>query len=139
MRKLTPGQYAVRQGVRAARARHTPGAMNKLEARYAAEYLAVQKLAGEILGFRFEPIKLRLADKTWYAPDFLVITSAGIMELHEVKGHWEDDARVKWKVAAEFHPWYQFVAVQHKAATGWTFERVKPLTLDELTTFNPKG
>lgn len=111
--------------------------MNKLEAKYAAE-LATQKLAGEILRFEFEPIKLRLADRTWYSPDFLVVTDAGIIELHEVKGHWEDDARVKFKVAAELHPWFQFVGVTHpNKATGWKFERLKPLTDSEVSEFTP--
>lgn len=113
--------------------------MNKLESRYAAEYLEPQRLVDAIIEFRFEPIKIRLADRTWYSPDFLIVTSAGIMEFHEVKGHWEDDARVKFKVAAESHPWFQFVAVQHKAATGWTFERLKPLSAAELETFDPKS
>ena len=36
------------------------------------------------------------------------------MELHEVKGHWQDDARVKIKVAAEQYP-FRFVAVKARA------------------------
>ena len=41
--------------------------------------------------------------------------------LHEVKGHWEDDARVKIKVAATQHPWFRFLAVK-AGKTGWQYE-----------------
>lgn len=44
------------------------------------------------------------------------------MELHEVKGHWEDDARVKIKVAAEQHPWFRFLAVRARGGV-WEIER----------------
>lgn len=40
-----------------------------------------------------------MADKTFYSPDFIV-PALDCIEVHEVKGHWEDDARVKIKVAA---------------------------------------
>ena len=36
----------------------------------------------------------------------------GGREIHEVKGHWTDDARVKIKVAAELYPYYRFSAVR---------------------------
>ena len=38
----------------------------------------------------------------------------GQIELHEVKGFWMDDARVKIKVAAEMYP-FKFVAIKVKA------------------------
>ncbi len=82
---------------------HKSGEMNKLEAEYAAR-LEGLKLAGEISDYRFECLKLRLADRTFYTPDFMVLRADGVFEVHEVKGHWEDDARVKIKVAAELYP-----------------------------------
>ena len=85
------------------RPRHTPGTMNKTEAAY-REHLRLRELAGEVLWVRFEGVKLRLADNTFYTPDFAVMLADCTMELHEVKGHWEDDARVKVKVAAEAYP-----------------------------------
>jgi hypothetical protein len=107
-----------------ARGRLPVGVMNKTEAEYDA-YLADLQQRGVIVWRRFEGIKLRLADNTFYTPDFGVMLSSGLMELHEVKGHWTDDARVKIKVAAALYP-YQFVAVQKRPAKdggGWTEER----------------
>ena len=99
--------------------KHEKG-MNKMETRYSI-FLEAQKSAGEILDWRFEPVKLRLADNTFYNIDFMV-TCRDRIELHEVKGHWEDDARVKWKVAAESFWMFQFVAIQWKGGK-WVFER----------------
>lgn len=93
--------------------------MNKLEAAYAAR-LESLKLAGEIADYRFECLKLRLADNTFYAPDFMVLRPDGEFEIHEVKGHWEDDARVKIKVAAELYP-FKFIAAR-KEKGAWVFE-----------------
>lgn len=108
------------------RRRHTPGEMNDLEAAY-SRHLEHLKRIGEVLAWRFEAVKFRLAKKTFYSPDFLV-TYTDRMELHEVKGHWEDDARVKIKVAAEAFPEFGFVAVQKYKKTEaaiygeWRFE-----------------
>lgn len=76
------------------------GQMNKTESAY-CQHLELRKRAGEITWYRFEGIKLRLADNTFYTPDFAVMLVTGEMELHEVKGFWTDDARVKTKVAAD--------------------------------------
>jgi hypothetical protein len=86
------------------------GAMNRTEGRYEA-LLRLRMQAGEVAWYRFEGIKLRLADATFYTPDFAVMLTDGSMELHEVKGFWQDDARVKIKVAAEMYP-FRFVAVR---------------------------
>lgn len=78
-----------------------------------------------MLWFAFEPHKLRLADRTFYTPDFGVLLMDGTFEFHEVKGHWEDDARVKIKVAAEQHWMFKFVAVRpvaKKRGGGWSRE-----------------
>lgn len=107
----------------AGRAVHKPGVMNKTEQAY-ADHLQHLLDAGTITEFSFEPEKLRLAKKTFYTPDFRVQLPNGEIEFHEVKGFWEDDARVKIKVAAENHP-YRFVAVQKKAKKdggGWKYE-----------------
>lgn len=94
--------------------------MNKTEAAYAEE-LNVRLLAGEIAWYRFEAVKLRLAKKTFYTPDFMVILADGEVQFHEVKGFWRDDARVKIKVAAEQFP-FTFVAVQKAKGGGWKTE-----------------
>lgn len=94
-----------------------PGRMNKTEAFY-AQRLELLKRAGEIVDWRFEAIKLRLADGTFYTPDFLVVLLAPPNEFHEVKGHWRDDARVKFKVAAELFPMFRFRALR-RAGASW--------------------
>ncbi len=44
------------------------------------------------------------------------------MEMHEVKGFWEDDARVKIKVAAELFREFEIVGVQRRKGE-WGEER----------------
>jgi hypothetical protein len=95
------------------------GQRNKTEAAYEAQ-LELRRRAGEVAWYRFEGLKLRLADSTFYTPDFAVMLADGSIECHEVKGHWEDDARVKIKVAAGMYP-FRFVAVK-KAGSGWELE-----------------
>ena len=84
---------------------------NKTEARYEREILKPRMFAGEVLDYSFEPMNLRLAKRTYYNPDYMVITPDHL-EFHEVKGRWEDDALVKIKVAARTFPWFVFVALQ---------------------------
>lgn len=99
------------------------GQMNKTEAAY-ADYLESLKAKGAVLWYRFEGVKLRLADNTFYTPDFAVMSAAGTLEMHEVKGYWQDDARVKIKVAAEMYP-FRFVAIKaesKKNGGGWKIE-----------------
>lgn len=100
-----------------------PGTMNKTEARYAAHLLEL-KYAGQVQWIRFEGLKLRLADNTFYTPDFAVMNGAGVIECHEVKGHWQDDARAKIKIAADQYP-FRFIAVKEQAKKhggGWEYE-----------------
>lgn len=99
------------------------GAMNNTEKEY-ADHLAKRLIARDILWYKFEGIKLRLADKTFYSPDFAVMAADGVMEIHEVKGFWRDDARVKIKVAAAEYP-FRFIAVTKKTKKqggGWAVE-----------------
>lgn len=88
------------------------GQQNGTEREYGA-VLRARQAAGEVAWFRFEGLKLRLADNTFYTPDFAVMLADGSLECHEVKGHWQDDARVKIKVAAEMYP-MRFVAVRRR-------------------------
>ncbi|MCF0059884.1 DUF1064 domain-containing protein [Dyadobacter chenwenxiniae] len=85
--------------------------MNQTEARY-AQRLELLKHAGEILWYEFEPANLRLADKCFYKIDFMVLKASGELEVHEVKGKWEDDSLVKIKVAADKFP-FRFIAIQY--------------------------
>lgn len=99
------------------------GAMNKTEAAYAAT-LDQRRTAGEVAWFKFEGMKFRLADNTFYTPDFAVMLVDGVLEMHEVKGFWQEDARAKIKIAADMYP-MRFVAIQVKPKRkggGWKVE-----------------
>lgn len=94
--------------------------MNRLERQY-SEYLEEQRVIGAIALWVYSPMKLRLADLTYYSPDFMVIAQNGEVEFHETKGFMRDDANVKIKVAAEQFPWFTFVLVTRKKKE-WRFE-----------------
>jgi hypothetical protein len=99
------------------------GEMNRTEAAY-DQHLELRQRAGEIAWRRFEGIKLRLADNTFLTPDFAVMLTSGELELHEVKGFWEDDARAKMKIAASMYP-IRLIAVTRalkRAGGGWAVE-----------------
>ena len=101
-----------------AQGRLKSGQMNKTEAAY-AQYLEALKQAGEIQWYGFEAWKFRLADNTFYTPDFMVLPKTGLIEAHEVKGFMRDDANVKIKVAANMHP-VKIILVK-KAGKSWEF------------------
>lgn len=109
-----------------ARVCHKTGEMNQYERAYAA-LLEKRKLAGEIQEYHFERYKLRLGQACYYTPDFAVVRADGVMEFHEVKGFWEEDARVKIKAAADQYP-HVFVAVTRpktkaqRELTPWVYE-----------------
>lgn len=99
------------------------GAMNQTEAAY-ARTLELRKVAGEVAWYKFEGLKFRLADNTFYTPDFAVQLADGALEAHEVNGYWQEDARAKIKIAADMYP-LRFIAVQalpKKAGGGWKVE-----------------
>ena len=109
--------------------------LNKWEQEYAQE-LESRRLFGdhEIHWWGFEAVKLRLADSTWYTPDFAVIRHyqeptgiwCQVVEFHEVKGFWRDDALVKFKVAAELFPWATFKAFRkRKVREGGGWEQIR--------------
>ena len=114
--------------VRARGPRKRASEMNKAEAEYAG-ILEARKRAGEIEDYWFESVKLRLADKTWYNCDFMVLTSVMEVELHEVKAQWstgkagiEEDAQVKMKVIAETYPFRLRIACKTK--TGFQITEI---------------
>lgn len=104
------------------------GEMNDTEKRY-AEYLAVRLAAGDIKWFKFEGIKLRLADNTFLTVDFAALRADDVLEMVDVKGAkaiYADDAKVKNKVAAEMYPFVFKVAYPRSKAAGggWDEEEV---------------
>ncbi len=105
----TPGALTPTQRYQAL-GRLPAGKMNKTEAAY-AKHLEEQKQAGTVLWYKFEAMKFRLADNTFYTPDFMVLNGKSEMEAHEVKGFWLDDGRAKIKIAASLFP-FRFIAAQ---------------------------
>jgi hypothetical protein len=110
---------------------------NKWETAYAREELEPRRIAGEIVWYGFEPIKLRLADCTFYTPDFAVLRwppqvgSTPRLEFIEIKGFMRDDAILKFKIAAAQFP-FRFTMVRKrkvKDGGGWEIIREKSGTL----------
>lgn len=100
------------------------GERNSLEQEYEQHLMQLQA-QGRVLWFEFEPMTLKLADRTTYTPDFLVQMADRTLELHEVKGRWMDDARVKIKIAADVFRVFRFVGIKKrpkKEGGGWAFE-----------------
>jgi hypothetical protein len=111
--------------------RRKPGERNKTEAAY-EQQLTTLYHAGMIYGFKFEGIKLKLADNTFWTPDFIVFANDGVVELHDTKGTtsksradgskekvpWiEEDAKIKLKLVAELFPFRVFAVF--KTPDGW--------------------
>lgn len=94
--------------------------MNGLERKF-ADYLDILIANGNIVRWDYEAEKLRLADNTFYSPDFRVVENDGKIVFYETKGFWRDDARAKIKIAAFLHP-YRFTGVQ-LVKKEWVFER----------------
>ena len=100
------------------------GQRNKLEAAYEMRLQYMQQ-AGEILWYRFEGMKFRLADNTFYTPDFNILLPDGAMEMHDTKGSkaiFSDDAKVKIKVAAAMYPFRFFAVFPRPKKTGGGYE-----------------
>ena len=98
--------------------------MNKLEAEY-AQHLDILIAIREIISWKFEEIKLRLADRCWYTVDFMVTTKDKRLEAHETKGHWREDARIKWKgLADKWWPAIRFLAVK-RIDGEWIYEEYR--------------
>ena len=101
--------------------RKKAGVMSGYEKQY-EQLLEQRKRKGEVLWYAYEAAKIRLADKTFYTPDFVVMREDMGLEFHEVKGLWEPAARVKIKVAAETFP-CKFIAIT-KEKGQWVFEEI---------------
>jgi hypothetical protein len=100
---------------------------SKLEAEY-AQRLDLLKRAGEIIEYHHKGIRLRIGASgestslAWYSPDFMVILPDGTIRLDEVKGRWMEAAKVRIRAAAEFYPYFHFLAIQKKRGS-WELER----------------
>lgn len=136
------GQPGFSGGRRFARAhrRPPPGGMNKVEAAYEL-FLRAQLQAGHLKHVScFEPLKLRLAEKCAYEPDWLVVAEDDVVELHDVKGrkvlkekdehgrvvreresYWvEEDSKLKIRLAAAAcFPMFRFFIVWPLRDGSW--------------------
>lgn len=117
-----------------------PPRMSTEEAEYAREHLKLRQDAGDILTWGYECFTLRLAPGVTYTPDFHVVHADGSFCFVELKStwrkkegkgysygaHWEEDSRVKFRMAAELHPLITFLAVRKlhpDEGIGWeTFQ-----------------
>jgi hypothetical protein len=101
------------------------GSMNKTEAAY-AEHLERERQAGRVIGYKFHPMNIRLADRTFYEVDFLVLHADMTLAIHEVKGGFTTDkGQTKIKVCAETMPWFRFfkcIKQAKKDGGGWKIE-----------------
>ena len=92
----------------------------KLENRY-ADYLELLKRAGEILGWWYESVNLKIGPGAWVHLDFLVWAKDGVLELRETKGYKERAGMVRLKAAAGIYP-FRFLLCQEipkKEGGGW--------------------
>ena len=96
--------------------------MNGAERRYAETVLAPRQAAGELDGWFFEAVTLKLAPNARYTPDFMVVLDSGEIEFHEVKGWMEEAAFVRIKVAAEKFPFRFWLATVRTKKDGGGFE-----------------
>lgn len=85
-----------------------PAFKSKLERAYWV-YLGARKSRGELRDFRYEALKVRLADGAWFTCDFMVMANDDVLELHETKGFMREAAHVRLKVAAEQFPFRFFL------------------------------
>lgn len=103
--------------------RLAPGEQNGTEKEYDA-LLARRLAAGEIVWYAFECVTFVLPGGVRFTPDFMVQLASGEVEIHEVKGHWTDDARVKIRLAAGVFPLFRFIAFRKRAKKrGGGFEQ----------------
>jgi hypothetical protein len=109
--------------------------LNKLESAY-AEHLEGLKRLGQIEWWAFEPMRLRLADGTYYRPDFATC-SDGRLTFHECKGFMREAARVRLNVAADRFP-FPFYLVRKKGR-GWDIKRVGGMAKRENEVLVPRG
>lgn len=105
-----------------------PSKLNKTETKF-SHRLEAMKRAGDIVDWRFEALKFRLADMTTYTPDFLVIGTDGSITLIDTKAYWKkagkvgitEDANVKVKVVADLYPWFAFQTAWEQGGL-WQFK-----------------
>lgn len=101
------------------------GKMNKTEAEF-SEYLNARKHDGEVLEWKFHPMRIRLADNTYYEVDFLALGADMVLTMYETKGGYTSDkGQMKIKLVAEVLPFFRMVKatkLPKKDGGGWKLE-----------------
>lgn len=113
-----------------------PPKMSKVEIAYDA-HLALQKAAGEIVEFWFNKITLKLGPDCHYKPDFMVMRTDRVLELHETKPiggagirakggpRFGNDSIVKLRACAGSFPFPCFIVTpEDKGMSRWVKKRV---------------
>ncbi len=98
--------------------------MTKLERSFAAT-LDDNTRHGVLIWWR-EPIKLKLAGRCWYHPDFMVIVDQMIKPVMiEVKGPFaREDSIIKLKTAASLYSCFWWFLVRREGRHGWEVREV---------------
>lgn len=101
---------------------------NGTESAY-GQHLQMQSLAGEVIWYAFQRIKLRLAPDTHLTIDYAVMRADGVLRMIDVKGAKHlvtDDARVKMKIAADAFPFvFEIVyPIGGAKARQWVHEEI---------------
>lgn len=89
--------------------------------------LRIMYLAKEIIDYKYEGIKFKLADNTFYSPDFFVVYPDRF-EIIQIKGY--ETGRmahsiVKFKVAREEYPYFTFKMI------AWRYGRWEQIKVDK--------
>ncbi len=85
-----------------------------------SEYELILRLAHPDSKVLYEAIKLRIADRCHYCPDFTVVSPEGKLSFVEVKGpHIWEDSKIKFKAAKEMYPWAKFEMHQRLKGGVW--------------------
>jgi hypothetical protein len=99
--------------------------MNKTERAYSV-LLDEEKRQGLVIDWKFHPMRVRLADNTFYEVDFLVLHADMRLAIHETKGGYTTDkGQMKIKLCAEVLPYFRMVKatkLSPKLGGGWKRE-----------------
>lgn len=97
--------------------------MTAAEKRAERGYWLLLKAAKQIHDYRYEAVKLRLGERLWYTPDWLVVGPSGELRMVEQMGRPERDTLTRIKAAAELYPWFEF-AILWQRGKGWEYQTI---------------
>lgn len=91
-----------------------------------ADWLEAQKLAGNVIDYKFHPMNVRLAKNAYYEVDFLALMADMRLTIFEVKGGFcSEKGALKIKTCAEVLPYFRMVKatkLAKKDGGGFRFE-----------------